>query len=151
MDVFPHTSNQWFSFVIFICISGVIVPLPCQRGFYCPNGSAHPHPCPSGTYGNTSGLTGEWQCLLCDPGMYCKGAGKTQSPFTILSALSILVILVGPIDTILMKEWRWRIKNCRRVAFLCSRNTHIKTVDSAWAFNRAWREHFCLFDFCEHR
>ncbi|XP_035765653.1 zonadhesin [Neolamprologus brichardi] len=56
---------------------GTTLPLPCERGFYCPSGSAYQHPCPSGTYGNISGLVEEWQCLLCDPGMYCRGTGRT--------------------------------------------------------------------------
>ncbi|KAA8594284.1 hypothetical protein FQN60_005118, partial [Etheostoma spectabile] len=54
---------------------GMTLPLQCERGFYCPKGSANQHPCPAGTYGNTSGLVEEWQCSLCDPGMYCKGTG----------------------------------------------------------------------------
>ena len=58
-----------------ICTSGMDLPLPCERGFYCPSGSANQHPCPEGTYGNMSGLVEEWQCSLCDPGMYCKGTG----------------------------------------------------------------------------
>ncbi|KAF7668979.1 hypothetical protein LDENG_00271770 [Lucifuga dentata] len=56
---------------------GMIYPVHCEKGFYCPSGSANHHPCPAGTYGNMSGLVGEWQCLLCDPGMYCKGTGRT--------------------------------------------------------------------------
>ncbi|XP_037836575.1 multiple epidermal growth factor-like domains protein 11 [Kryptolebias marmoratus] len=56
---------------------GMMLPRPCERGFYCPSGSADPHPCPSGTYGNLSGLVEESQCTLCDPGMYCKGTGRT--------------------------------------------------------------------------
>ncbi|KAM8904697.1 uncharacterized protein AB9W97_008232 isoform 6-T6 [Spinachia spinachia] len=56
---------------------GVTYPLPCDRGFYCPSGSANKQPCPAGTYGNMSGLVEEWQCSKCDPGMYCKGTGRT--------------------------------------------------------------------------
>ncbi|XP_069546971.1 multiple epidermal growth factor-like domains protein 10 [Brachyistius frenatus] len=57
---------------------GMNLPLPCERGFYCPSGSANQQPCPSGTYGNLSGLVEAWQCSLCDPGMYCKGTGRTS-------------------------------------------------------------------------
>uniref|UniRef100_A0AAV2J1Z8 Sodium channel regulatory subunit beta-3 n=1 Tax=Knipowitschia caucasica TaxID=637954 RepID=A0AAV2J1Z8_KNICA len=42
---------------------------PCPAGFFCPD---------QGTYGNTSGLTEETQCLLCDPGMFCKGTGRVD-------------------------------------------------------------------------
>ncbi|XP_056298042.1 multiple epidermal growth factor-like domains protein 6 [Pseudoliparis swirei] len=56
---------------------GATHPLPCERGFYCPSGSENPHPCPAGSYGNRSGLAEEWQCSLCDPGMYCRGTGRT--------------------------------------------------------------------------
>ncbi|MED6232417.1 hypothetical protein ATANTOWER_029578, partial [Ataeniobius toweri] len=56
---------------------GMSHPLPCDRGYYCPTTSVTPHPCPSGTYGTVSGLTEESQCTLCDPGMYCKGSGRT--------------------------------------------------------------------------
>ncbi|XP_030007195.1 multiple epidermal growth factor-like domains protein 11 [Sphaeramia orbicularis] len=57
---------------------GMIVPLPCERGFYCPGGSVNQHACPAGTYGNMSGLIEKRQCSLCDPGMYCKGEGRTS-------------------------------------------------------------------------
>ncbi|XP_031647270.1 scavenger receptor class F member 1-like [Oncorhynchus kisutch] len=50
--------------------------VPCGRGFYCPRGTANQHPCPSGTYGNLSGLADESECSLCEPGMYCKGTGR---------------------------------------------------------------------------
>ncbi|XP_033971267.1 zonadhesin-like [Trematomus bernacchii] len=56
---------------------GMTIPMPCERGFYCPSGSANQHPCPAGTYGNKSGMVEEWQCLLCDAGVYCKGTGRT--------------------------------------------------------------------------
>ncbi|KAF3847745.1 hypothetical protein F7725_020773 [Dissostichus mawsoni] len=56
---------------------GMTIPMPCERGFYCPSGSANQHPCPAGTYGNKSGMVEEWQCSLCDPGVYCKGTGRT--------------------------------------------------------------------------
>ncbi|XP_030258688.1 zonadhesin isoform X7 [Sparus aurata] len=56
---------------------GMTLPLPCERGFYCPSGAASQQPCPAGTYGNMSGLIEEWQCSLCDVGMYCKEPGRT--------------------------------------------------------------------------
>ncbi|XP_074536526.1 uncharacterized protein LOC141798463 [Halichoeres trimaculatus] len=57
---------------------GMTLPHLCGRGFYCPEGSANQRPCPAGTYGNVSGLFEEWQCSQCDPGMYCKGKGRTS-------------------------------------------------------------------------
>lgn len=47
----------------------------CPRGYYCPNGTrfAIEYGCPNGTYGNDSQLTSADQCLLCQPGKYCKG------------------------------------------------------------------------------
>lgn len=52
-------------------------PVLCERGFYCPRGSEKQRPCPTGTYGNMTGLSEEWECLPCDPGTYCKGTGTT--------------------------------------------------------------------------
>ncbi|XP_077422977.1 uncharacterized protein LOC144052618 isoform X3 [Vanacampus margaritifer] len=56
---------------------GTSYALLCERGFYCPSESATPRPCPGGSYGNLTGLTEAWQCSLCDPGMYCRGSGRT--------------------------------------------------------------------------
>ncbi|XP_041849947.1 neurogenic locus notch homolog protein 4-like [Melanotaenia boesemani] len=62
----------------FYChVQGTSLPLSCEKGFYCPRGSGNPHPCPIGTYGNMSGLAEELQCTPCDPGMYCKGTGRS--------------------------------------------------------------------------
>ena len=51
---------------------------PCPAGFYCPNGSAHAIPCPTGTY--SSGLYNQetTDCDLCDPGKYCGGYNLTS-------------------------------------------------------------------------
>ncbi|XP_053729819.1 SCO-spondin isoform X1 [Synchiropus splendidus] len=62
----------------FLCQdAGTTLPRRCAEGFYCPSESAVQHPCPSGRYGNMTGLFAEHQCLLCDPGMFCSGTGKT--------------------------------------------------------------------------
>lgn len=50
----------------------------CTAGNYCPTKSANPTPCPEGTYTSKTGLKEEEQCLLCDPGSYCQGTGKTS-------------------------------------------------------------------------
>lgn len=88
-----------------MCLSGTTLPLPCERGFYCPSGSAYQHPCPSGTYGNISGLVEEWQCLLCDPGMYCRGTGTFLWPCLFCSTdLSCRQLLFKCIDVLLEKS-----------------------------------------------
>ncbi|XP_053279649.1 SCO-spondin [Pleuronectes platessa] len=56
---------------------GMTRPLLCEGGFYCPSGSADQRPCPAGTYGNMSGLVEEGQCSPCDPGMFCREAGRS--------------------------------------------------------------------------
>lgn len=70
--------NSWEYVLRTVCISGMTLPVQCERGFYCPSASANQHPCPAGTYGNASGLIEKWQCSPCDPGMYCNGTGKIQ-------------------------------------------------------------------------
>ncbi|XP_019743138.1 zonadhesin [Hippocampus comes] len=56
---------------------GTSSALLCERGFYCPSESATPRPCPAGSYGNLTGLIEARQCSLCDPGMYCRGSGRS--------------------------------------------------------------------------
>lgn len=86
-----------------ICTSGVTHPLPCERGFYCPGGSANQHPCPAGTYGNMSGLVEEWQCSMCDPGMYCKGTG-TMEP--------LLWLVIWDVSTLLYRSVPETVNGC---------------------------------------
>lgn len=43
---------------------------PCMAGYYCPNGTLVP--CPSGTYGNRSGLSSIDMCTDCPSGKYCQ-------------------------------------------------------------------------------
>ncbi|XP_063797930.1 zonadhesin-like [Pseudophryne corroboree] len=47
----------------------------CPPGHYCPLGSAVPHPCPAGSYSNTSGNVGSEACLACEPGQFCDRPG----------------------------------------------------------------------------
>ena len=64
-------------------------PLPCPEGSYCPEGSAEPIPCDSGTYQNRTGQSSCRQCpasyfclqetidpFICPKGFYCP-AGTT--------------------------------------------------------------------------
>ena len=47
----------------------------CLSGHYCPNGSAYPVPCPSGTFSPAEGNTQLNDCIACTAGMYCAGTG----------------------------------------------------------------------------
>ncbi|XP_072885876.1 uncharacterized protein [Hemitrygon akajei] len=46
----------------------------CQPGFYCPEGSVEPIPCPPGAYCNDSGLSEP--SGKCSPGYYCAGGAR---------------------------------------------------------------------------
>ena len=60
---------------------GVVLPLDCPPGYYCPNGTQTrwQHPCPLGTFGNKSKLSSVLECVPCSKGYYCKKAGVTQT------------------------------------------------------------------------
>ncbi len=60
---------------------GVVYPLDCPRGYYCPNGTRakYQFPCPIGTFGNKSKLTSLDECEPCLKGHYCKKSGITKS------------------------------------------------------------------------
>lgn len=60
---------------------GVVYPLDCPRGYYCPNGTRtiYQFPCPIGTFGNKSKLTSVDECEPCLKGQYCKKSGITKS------------------------------------------------------------------------
>lgn len=47
---------------------------PCEPGFYCPGGTDKIS-CPSGTYGNESGLS---KCVECPAGTYFSGTEATS-------------------------------------------------------------------------
>ncbi|XP_067362811.1 uncharacterized protein [Channa argus] len=49
--------------------------LVCQPGFYCPEGSSTPVPCPKGTYGLTAEGVSIDSCLKCPPHHYCPRPG----------------------------------------------------------------------------
>lgn len=50
----------------------------CPAGSYCPSGTVDPQPCPSGYYSNTTGLTADTECTLCDYGKYCDTTGLIE-------------------------------------------------------------------------
>ncbi|XP_070552128.1 fibrillin-2-like [Ptychodera flava] len=43
----------------------------CPPGFYCPEGSGDPTPCPPGTFSTSTHLEAELDCTLCTAGYYC--------------------------------------------------------------------------------
>ena len=43
----------------------------CPVGYFCPNGTGYPLPCPVGTYSEVEELTQEEDCLPCPPGRWC--------------------------------------------------------------------------------
>ena len=58
---------------------GVINPLKCERGFYCPSNtsSKYQYPCPPGFYSNKDNLEKAEECTACGGGYYCTGNGNT--------------------------------------------------------------------------
>ncbi|XP_021231889.1 SCO-spondin-like isoform X4 [Numida meleagris] len=56
---------------------GVIKPVVCPAGYYCPPGTkaGNQYPCPAGTYSNKTGLRNPRECLPCPGGMFCASAG----------------------------------------------------------------------------
>lgn len=58
---------------------GVIAPLDCPAGYFCPNGTkwARQFPCPVGTFGNVTNLMEQDQCAKCTKGYYCHKSGIT--------------------------------------------------------------------------
>lgn len=43
----------------------------CPRGYFCPNGTDYPEPCPAGTYSLYRGMSELEDCLPCLPGRFC--------------------------------------------------------------------------------
>lgn len=60
--------------------TGVVTPTHCPAGYYCPLNtvSKHSHPCPTGTFSNTTNLETDGQCTPCTAGYYCGSVGLTQ-------------------------------------------------------------------------
>ncbi|KAM4567238.1 uncharacterized protein PAE49_010636 isoform 2-T2 [Odontesthes bonariensis] len=57
---------------------GTHVPLLCPLGFYCPDGTSTPKPCPEGTYSSRSALSDGSECTPCGGGQYCTGVGLVE-------------------------------------------------------------------------
>ncbi|XP_077985305.1 uncharacterized protein LOC144439945 [Glandiceps talaboti] len=58
--------------------NGLAWPKECDRGYFCVSGSTYPSPCPTGTYGNSTGLRRSDDCTPCPGGYYCDGFGRTE-------------------------------------------------------------------------
>ncbi|CCI46527.1 unnamed protein product [Albugo candida] len=80
-------TDFWFCAAGFMCSLGSMTPygknasvseMECPKGHFCPLGTAHPLPCPMGTYANTTKLEMETQCTLCEEGAYCATTGLTH-------------------------------------------------------------------------
>ncbi|EGD79005.1 hypothetical protein PTSG_01976 [Salpingoeca rosetta] len=49
----------------------------CPPGYYCPEGTQAPVPCPPGSYSNVEGLQSESQCTPCPAARYCPEEAMT--------------------------------------------------------------------------
>lgn len=49
----------------------------CPAGYYCPEGSSSPTPCPTGKYNEFSGKASEDDCLVCEVNTYNDLTGQT--------------------------------------------------------------------------
>ena len=50
----------------------------CPSGFYCPEGTQSPRPCPAGTFSNITGSKSIMSCKLCPAGMFCPVSGASS-------------------------------------------------------------------------
>ena len=55
-------------------------PIDCDRGSYCPTGSALPLPCQEGTFSNTSNLASAAECTPAQPGFSAATGSTKQTP-----------------------------------------------------------------------
>lgn len=65
------------------CTGGLtVVSGTCAAGYYCPpaSSSSQEHPCPPGTYSNSTGLYDVNQCQLCPKGHFCVAATTAPQP-----------------------------------------------------------------------
>lgn len=51
---------------------------PCPEGFYCPEGTDEPYPCPRGTFNNQTKRQSLDHCYNCTPGMFCSEKNMTK-------------------------------------------------------------------------
>ena len=58
--------------------TGLSVPENCLKGYYCPDGTKDPYPCPKGTFNAELSKGNETDCDQCPVGMYCGSTGLTE-------------------------------------------------------------------------
>ena len=58
---------------------GLLAPIPCGVGQYCPPESDRGLPCPPGTYSPDERLANSTDCLVCPAGLYCAGGESSPS------------------------------------------------------------------------
>lgn len=49
-----------------------------DQGYYCPEGTSAPEPCPPGTYSSRLALSEVSECSPCGGGQYCSGVGLSE-------------------------------------------------------------------------
>ncbi|KAF7241191.1 Sushi, von Willebrand factor type A, EGF and pentraxin domain-containing protein 1, partial [Varanus komodoensis] len=54
---------------------GIKQCLKCPAGYFCPNGTSYPNPCPAGTYNPLQGQDESTDCRLCPAGRACTQMG----------------------------------------------------------------------------
>ncbi|KAH0623288.1 hypothetical protein JD844_031442, partial [Phrynosoma platyrhinos] len=57
---------------------GVKQCLKCPAGYFCPNGTSYPNPCPPGTYNPLQGQDESSDCRTCPAGRACTQAGLAK-------------------------------------------------------------------------
>lgn len=64
----------------FFCPNTTVTPEICPKGHYCMNGTKYgtQYKCHPGTFNNKTGQQNISSCLLCPPGKYCEGFGRTE-------------------------------------------------------------------------
>lgn len=81
-------------FIGFACSGGLVQPVTCPRGQYCPSNSGlYALDCPPGKYGNNTGFFSLSQCSNCEAGFYSLFAGSTASS-SCVSSLGLLFLVL---------------------------------------------------------
>lgn len=56
-----------------------ILSLSLQQGFFCPEGTSAPEPCPEGMYSSRLALSDGSECSPCGGGQYCSDVGLSEA------------------------------------------------------------------------
>ena len=71
-----HNISVGNGLFLFLCLSSSVLNNP--QGFYCPEGTSAPEPCPEGTYSSRPALSDRSECSPCGGGQYCTGVGLKE-------------------------------------------------------------------------